>query len=70
MPRAVRLAILDVVGCAPSLPLATVTRESGGWYTARRGPARLHILAPALPVTIAGHRDDEDAKTGRPEVDE
>lgn len=172
MPRAVCLAILDVVGDAPTLPLATVTRESGGWYTARRGAARLHIyeagrladgralcalvgcpsvvdaaaqassagigravgvlmsaplavrrrwphwrvdgertastpdggtrvetlagavvtlptplpgtalpwtiggvrvdalVAPALPATIAGHRDDEDAETGGPEVDE
>lgn len=43
MPRAVHLAILDVVGDAPMLPAATLTAESGGWYTARRGGHVLHV---------------------------
>lgn len=43
MPRAVHLAILDVVGGAPTLPAASLVRESGGWYTARRGGHVLHV---------------------------
>lgn len=120
MPRAVHLAILDVTGGAPTLPAASLVRESGGWYTARRGRHVLHVydagrladgraicalvgrpsralvgavvtlptplpgtalpwtlgplrvdalVGPALPATIAGHRDDEDAETGGPLID-